>query len=484
MDKQYVQAGILSYLGDMLGKSMGKWFKPIGDMQSWVKQMTSPIKNFSVSDGDAEVDEPKGVVRFEMDLQSEAKITDIKGNPIDLKITLVATNVKEVIGPALDAILEFRNKLKTKDLDGISDAAEKAKEALNEMQSYIGVQLPSGTTYEKLPTVWQEFAKKLEFALKCESTGRDSGEIEGKNLENCIKLIGEYLTKVGITEFVGEATIDANVIILPVLTAIQQWIGKYMLEIYKSNMQDGIALTPDNSNDAEDQSVSEFSESDDDFQEGLIPYNSAKCLSVNLHKVLGSDTITLTAIKANYAPGDALTDLDMLLSEDEFVGALTYEPQTFNITTIDDQFDIQTADTPMPVIPEESLVALFTSAIKMYRNLYMIHWLSYGNDMEKLHLLAEELYTELIKQIDAIGELLVEKTGTIPNIHQIDDTFEIRNYTFQDGLCVLTSMLQEFIDVIDITYPNQPSDVQSILDDWLRYWTKQLNYFIQRQISE
>jgi DNA-binding ferritin-like protein len=113
----------------------------------------------------------------------------------------------------------------------------------------------------------------------------------------------------------------------------------------------------------------------------------------------------------------------------------------------------------------------------------MIHWLAIGNDMEKLHIKAEELYGELDQEIDLLAELIVEKTGTIIDINTIEtcDTVGTQNRTFQQGIQCIKQYAQSFIDYIDITYPNQPSDVQSILDDWLRYWNKQINYFITRE---
>jgi DNA-binding ferritin-like protein len=104
-----------------------------------------------------------------------------------------------------------------------------------------------------------------------------------------------------------------------------------------------------------------------------------------------------------------------------------------------------------------------------------------GNDMMKLHLLSEEMYEELIKEIDTLGELLVEKCGAVPSPEWCDTYLEIQAYEFQESLCILTQYIQSYIDALTFAYPNQASDVQSTLDEWLRYWNKQMNYFVKRQ---
>ena len=101
--------------------------------------------------------------------------------------------------------------------------------------------------------------------------------------------------------------------------------------------------------------------------------------------------------------------------------------------------------------------------------------------MMKLHLLAEEMYEELIKEIDTLGELLVEKQGTVPQLDFACDYVPVQDYDFQSSLPVINSLVQMYIDCLDYAYCNQDSDVQSTLDEWLRYWKKQINYFVNRQ---
>ena len=101
--------------------------------------------------------------------------------------------------------------------------------------------------------------------------------------------------------------------------------------------------------------------------------------------------------------------------------------------------------------------------------------------MMKLHLLAEEMYGQIIQEIDTIGELLVEKQGTVPQLDFPCDYVPVQDYDFQTGLAEIKPLIQMYIDCIDLAYCNQDSYVQSQMDEWLAYWNKQLNYFVERQ---
>lgn len=473
MQKQSIQAGVTA---DLL-KSVSKWFKPIANFSAWMQGLASPIRDFGVDGGDVDVDEDKGIVVSKLDLHTVSDIKDAKGNPIYLTISLAATNVKEIVEPFISPILKYQQAVQLNDgytQSKVKPDMEAAFELLNDPKyGWINTPLPEGTAIEKLPKQWQDFAKELKFSLKCESPGRDIGEIDGTDVETCVDLINEYLVKVGITEFVYEVAIDANQIVLPVLTGIRDWIGGYVNDL--KNRGDQLTSDSNGSTEADN--------SDDATEEGDVVENT-KRISVRLRKITGSQDIELMAIKSNYAPGLTLSDVETILDDSTFLAEVTEAPQSFTITTMEDEYDIEPSEDSLSTLAEESLTDVFAYAIKLYRNLYMIHWLSYGDDMMKLHTLAEDLYSELIVQVDALGELIVEQTGTIPDIHQIGDVFEIKNYTFQEGIILISDMIQQYIDYIDVAYINQNSDVQSTLDEWLRYWTKQMDYFLKRQISE
>jgi len=201
---------------------------------------------------------------------------------------------------------------------------------------------------------------------------------------------------------------------------------------------------------------------------------------IKLHKIECSNEVSILGLNSNYSPSDTLDDVECLVESPEFCNALTTSPQTFAVVVDDEGFDIKKC-ADCPIDPCESLDQAFKSGITMYRNLYILHWMAKGNDMMKLHLLSEEMYEELIKEIDTLGELLVEKCGAVPEPEWCNEYIKVQSYEFQESLDIITRYIQSYIDAITFAYPNQTSDVQSTLDEWLRYWNKQLNYFVKRQ---
>ena len=209
--------------------------------------------------------------------------------------------------------------------------------------------------------------------------------------------------------------------------------------------------------------------------------DSTKQINVTLQKITGSTSFNVTAIKANYNPSEVLSDMDEIISQQEFLDALPEEPTTYEIKVDDDGFDIEPCEECIECNPCESLCEVFKAGIRAYRNLYILHWMASGNDMMKLHNLSEDMYKELQSEIDTVGELLVEKQSTVPQLDFPCDYIAIQKYDFQTGLDHIKSLIQTYIDCIDYAYCNQDSDVQSTLDEWLRYWNKQLNYFVKGQ---
>lgn len=482
----------------MAGKSIGSTL--LGWLNSLFKSISSPISGFDVADVKAKEDGDNfsSLFQFEAnsstfknsqtgqleeltDERSGKAITDANGNKIELNVLLKTLNAQEV----LDPIMSGMNNLGTddyadrKDLLNVllgSDRTDNSVAGASNT-SLLGMDVSKdidkiGVDFDGQTWSWGHIMDRLSFALECESPGKDFGAIEGKGLEDCGRLIGEYLTKVGITQSIEEVQVSWKTLVLPILTLMQTMLIDYFNKVVNEY---GIAQDAEPLTD-EDEIMDQI---DNAFGEGDI--GSSRHIDVTLQRITGTTEFKLTAIKANYNYSDVLNDIDEIINQEEFIDTLPEEPTSYSIDVDDEGFDISECDECIECNPCESLCEVFKAGIRAYRNLYIIHWLSYGNDMMKLHLLAEEMYEELIKEIDTLGELLVEKQGTVPQLDFPCDYLPIQNYDFQSGIMQIQSLIYMYIDCIDYAYCNQDSDVQSILDEWLRYWKKQTNYFVKRQ---
>ena len=367
--------------------------------------------------------------------------------------------------------------------------------------------LPSdAVTFDGKQWSWDKIAGDyLKYALECQVPDKDYGAIENVTLSQCQDLISEYLMNMGVIQNKDEVRIDVTNLVRPILLRLQSDLADYYSAAYDkyasikdvkdTSKEDKEAEAKAQQEEADKQAQqekenAEQAQKDAEWEE-LLNKNGrgagnregmgmSKQISVTLKKIQGSTDFELLGLKSNYSPRETLDDLDDVISQEEFMNTLTEEPQSFNIDVDVDGYDISTCE-ECEISPCDSLGKVLQTGICFYRNLYILHWMSRGNDMMKLHLMTEDMYSELIKEIDTLGELMVEKCGTVISPSFGCDYLEIRSYEFQEGIHIIEDYIQEYLDMIDYAYPNQTSDVQSVFDEWIRYWNKQMKYFVGRQ---
>ena len=473
--------------------------KALGWIKNILKTMGSPLSGFDMQDikVKSEGDQFSELLQF-----TNGSLTTISGENIELYVLLKAINVKEVFSPILSALnnvsdelklaLEQPNKSISKLLDillGKDRTDNTLASAQQNGTGLLGAKFggsnafvsSDGVEYEGKNWSWKDIADNyLKYSLECQAEGYDHGAIENQELSNCSRLISEYLVKVGVIDNADEVQVDSGILTFPLLQVIQQWLVKYYQDACKK-YADKDAETLDARTEHETGEVAT------EVEKNLFPngdytgVENAKHIDVTLQKITGTTSFNMTMIRANYDPSLVLSDMEEIIGQPEFIESLPEELTTYSIEVDDDGFDIEPCEECIECSPCESLCEVFKSGIRAYRNLYILHWMSSGNDMMKLHLMTEDMYTELQGEIDTIGELLVEKQGTVPQLDFACDYIPVQKYDFQTGLDQIKSLISMYIDCIDYAYCNQDSDVQSTLDEWLRYWNKQLNYFVKGQ---
>lgn len=476
---------------------------------------------YSVSD--AEIEEKEGQIST-----TYTYTPTIAGNEETLRVVITATNVTEVFASAVDFIKNLSAESIKKDpkqlkvLVGDYTSTENAQ-ALMESISLSAVEARGegllGIDLETVDVdnagIWEEYAfNNLVYNLICNTYDDDidTGSVKNQKLEDCVGWIHKYI------DFLHSVSGDSNRqlsheekvnnqqdkenqisstdkngafnLVKGILVRIQGELKK----LYQDRLNTELSLDDLNTDEISENNESEEStqseESENNEGDNMNPNSKyaddadvieSKHISVTLKKIQASDDLEILSLSSNYLPGETLEDIDEIINQEEFLNTLTEEPQAFTVDVDDDGFDIEPCEECSQCNPCESLCEVFKAGIRAYRNLYIIHWMSKGNDMMKLHTMAEEMYGELIQEIDTVGELLVEKQGTVPQLDFSCDYVPVQDYDFQTGLEQIQSLVQMYIDCIDYAYCNQDSDVQSTLDEWLRYWKKQLNYFLERQ---
>lgn len=498
--------------------------KVLGWLKGFLSNMSSPIQGFDLQDAKVKQDGDIFSSLFTLEAGDELKnrdgsaLTDIGGNPIPLHVLLKVINFKSVFNPVLTGLNKLnpldaansKNELlnmllgegRCTETAGVISADNTLKGAMDRKSGLLGVAIEdktnglikdlgtfAGKSWDWGKTIAGEY---LKYSLECSIPDKDYGAIDNVPLSSVRKLISEYLVNSKTITNEAEVNIDADILLIPLLVRMQATLRDYYNAAYKKYLAQDPEENTDNSTEepaqdeanqentqnTEEQDVNDISE---DLADQVANTFTSKHIDVTLQRIAGTTEFNMTAIKANYDPSLVLVDMDEIVGQPEFIEALAEEPTTYAIDVDDDGFDIEPCEECMECNPCESLCEVFKAGIRAYRNLYILHWMSSGNDMMKLHNLSEEMYEELQGEIDTIGELLVEKQGTVPQLDFACDYIPVQQYDFQTGLGQIKSLIQMYIDCIDYAYCNQDSDVQSTLDEWLRHWNKQLNYFVKGQ---
>lgn len=352
--------------------------------------------------------------------------------------------------------------------------------------------------------LWRNIAfDTMRYKLTCECDGYDSGVVSDAKLIDCVVWINKYINVISNNAEASDVrsredklsddrskNTAALILVTPILDVIQSELVKMYEARLNSSASELDKLIPgnepkqdeDNSEwDSDKLKQNEANKTSEDTAEPTENTSSSQHINITLKKIEASDDVSIVKLYSNYSPSDTLSDIEDFISQEAFLSELSDEPQSFTISVDEEGFDVEKCDDISECNPCESLCEIFKAGIRAYRNLYILHWMSSGNDMMKLHNLSEAMYQELQSEFDTIGELLVEKQGTVPQLDFPCDYIPVQKYEFQAGLDQIKSLIQMYIDCIDYAYCNQDSDVQSTLDEWVRYWNKQLNYFVERQ---
>lgn len=507
----------------------------INQLKNLFKIYGDIFPGYSISDG--EVESKGGQCSAEYTYQPT-----IAGDTTDVRVVISTINVEEAFNSILNFIDKLswdsiKNNLSMfEGLTGLKLLADDVKlenitlDAIEKNGSgLLGIDFTKAKP-DQIDS-WREYAlNELKYNLLCETAVDDAGKVDNQSLMKCVGWIHNYMNYVRsnrdnirdsekdqsagveVKEQLSEQEIknrqadnekqinsedDAIKLVMPILARIQGELKKMYQDKLNSDLDVEYEEEPEESSEqnSSDNSTNEQqnnqSENTQNNGGDIVNPNSqyadnadvieSKHISVTLKKIQASSDLEILALDSNYLPGDTLNDIDEIVNQDEFIDVLTEEPQAFDIQVDDDGFDIEKCEECPQCDPCASLCEVFKSGIRAYRNLYILHWMSSGNDMMKLHNLSEEMYDELKDEIDTAGELLVEKQGTVPQLDFPCDYIPVQKYDFQTGLDQIKSLIQMYIDCIDYAYCNQDSDVQSTLDEWLRYWNKQLNYFVKGQ---
>lgn len=194
----------------------------------------------------------------------------------------------------------------------------------------------------------------------------------------------------------------------------------------------------------------------------------SKTINVRLHKITGSkeDSVMLTGIKANFNdPYTASLMLDSVLNNDDFIDQLTDEPVSFEIVDTDDDYEISSIDQAQIDYMNEGFRTILCAAIKFNMAMQILHWQTYND--EKLFTITNDMLWQSQDCMNQFGMWVIEFNNEVTTAMISESclsTFPtLESYTGTIGVEV-KSAITEFIDALNLQWPNFPHDIQNELD--------------------
>lgn len=200
----------------------------------------------------------------------------------------------------------------------------------------------------------------------------------------------------------------------------------------------------------------------------------SKRMKVTLQRVVSAKetAINLCAITADYDVSEAYSDLDRLLTSDEFTDAVTEEPVTLEIVDMDDDYDIQPAEISLTESASYGISQLICACIQFQMDIQILRWYSAYNS--ELFGITGNLSWEANSWTDKLGLWYIEMTDSVFQVPQgcpakpleLSDSSDM-DPAYEIYLAVSNS-ITVFLTKLEEAYIDLPHDMQHELDFLIR----------------
>lgn len=130
-------------------------------------------------------------------------------------------------------------------------------------------------------------------------------------------------------------------------------------------------------------------------------------------------------------------------------------------------------------------------AVLVNNDFHYLHYNSAGQDFDKSHNLAEDYSWRMANEIDWLMELALEFHSPVYNFtiaHQYIPEYQYESesqYDYPTLVERLSNKIALYVNTLKELRSNvNDSSVQSVLDEMIRYWMKELNYKLDRRAEK
>lgn len=111
-----------------------------------------------------------------------------------------------------------------------------------------------------------------------------------------------------------------------------------------------------------------------------------------------------------------------------------------------------------------------------------LHWHATGDDFDKIHAIAEELYDELLEEVDELAEMAIASGEKMPNLSDPNNLLDWQ--PFSEDFCnwpifveTLQSKGMEYLNTLyDLASGDIKAGYKSVIEAFCYFWEKEISY--------
>lgn len=134
---------------------------------------------------------------------------------------------------------------------------------------------------------------------------------------------------------------------------------------------------------------------------------------------------------------------------------------------------------------------LYYRSVVFTNDMKHIHTHAVGNKFDRIHAIANEYYEKASEESDTFVELALELDEKVQNPSNAADilNYSVANedeYFWENAMEQITARMEAYIEGLCEVRTNLKLsvDMQSLLDDIIRYWKKERNYKLKLRLKE
>lgn len=138
----------------------------------------------------------------------------------------------------------------------------------------------------------------------------------------------------------------------------------------------------------------------------------------------------------------------------------------------------------------KELAMLCYTATALANDMKHVHFHAIGPKFDRIHSICQEYYDKAAADADELGELAMEYDQPVQNLSYAAEEIGYtptnrQNYSWEEAMNIVHAGIDYYIEQLEkVLATPLDSDVENLLQEYLRYWKKENNYKNRARMKE